>query len=143
MPVIERKRKIGEFAFKKIEEIKDKGFAGEYKSYARSLPSMIINNGLGNALAFELSKSKDKSNNLTAHGYLLRHIREFANGYLDFKGGGSSSDQDVLYSEKEFVRRIMGLDMQSYMFWTEQILLFLDWLRKFADGMIEKNESGD
>lgn len=144
MEIIERKRKIGAFALERVEKIKNEKFAAEYKSYVKALPSMIINNGLGNALAFEFSKALDRNNEnnkpkLTAHGYLLRHIREFAEKFLNF----NKPSKNELEVDKRFIEEIMNKDIHTYMFWTEQILQFLDWLRKFAEGMIEKSESGD
>jgi len=34
----------------------------------------------------------------------------------------------------------MSLDTHTYMFWTEQILLYLNWLRRFVEGLIAKEE---
>ena len=131
--VIEHKREIGKFAFKLVKQVKEKEtekVQSDYKSYVKSLPAMVINNGLGNALAFEFSKGKDGN----AHEKLLEHIMKFANGYLGFSPPNLTS--------KALMEEILRMDIHKYMFCTEQILLFLNWLRRFADGMI-KEVKGD
>ncbi|MCD6276616.1 type III-B CRISPR module-associated protein Cmr5 [candidate division WOR-3 bacterium] len=131
--IIELKRDIGQFAFNHVSGIKTEDYAGKYKSYVKSLPAMIINNGLGNALAFELSKSSgasDASGEKKAHHQILCHIQEFVNEYLD----------NTVNDKEKLIEKIMSLDTHTYMFWTEQILLYLNWLRRFVEGLIAKEE---
>ncbi|OQX52013.1 MAG: type III-B CRISPR module-associated protein Cmr5 [Candidatus Cloacimonas sp. 4484_209] len=126
---VELARDIGKFAFELVNQLPEK-VQSDYRSYVRSLPAMIINNGLGNALAFEFSKGKEGN----AHEILLKHIVLFANRYLGFSSSNLTS--------KALMEELLRMDIHKYMFWTEQILLFLNWLRRFADGMI-KEVKGD
>lgn len=121
-----QERAIAKFAFEKINSVKS-DIAKDYKSYIRSLPSMILNNGLGNALVFEFSKMKNSEGKLTAHGYLLKDINEFAQKFLNFSG-----------DEIRFIEKIMELTNEEYQYWTSQILKFLKWGRKFAEGMLKE-----
>ncbi len=121
-----QERAIAKFAFEKIKSVQNKNnIASDYKSYIRSLPSMILNNGLGNAIVFEFSKAKNDEN--SAHGTLLKDICEFAQKFLNFNG-----------NETAFIERIMELTNEEYQYWTGQILKFLKWGRKFAEGMIKE-----
>ena len=47
-----------EYAYNCVKEVINKGFEKEYKSYVKSLPQMILSNGLGQTLAFIQAKSE-------------------------------------------------------------------------------------
>jgi len=121
-------RRIAQFAFEKVNEV-DERSGNDYKSYAKSLPSMILNNGLGNAIAFEYSK-KSKDKNVGAHDLLLEHILEFSSRFL--KIGINNDDPE------SFFDNLLKVDNQMYQYYTEQILLFLQWVRRFAEGKFVK-----
>ena len=120
-------RRIAQFAFEKVNEV-DERSGNDYKSYAKSLPSMILNNGLGNALAFEYSKG-EKGN---AHEILLGHIIDFSRSH-EFLNINVNEDD-----KKAFLDNILKVDNQMYQYYTEQILLFLQWVRRFAEGKFVK-----
>jgi len=118
-------RKVIDY-YKKLNE--------NYRSYAKKLPQMILSNGLGQSLAFIFSKKKDGN----AYDLLYKHISEYM-----------ESDNTIRISkdkEKDIVEWVISLDSLTYRYATEEILVFLNWLRRFAEGMIEmpqgdKNEN--
>jgi len=114
-----------EFAYKKVLEIKDKKFAGEYRSYVKKLPQMILFNGLGQTLAFIYSK-KEKGN---AYEFIYSHISQ----YLESECTARISKQ----RDKDLVEWVISLDSLEYRYVTEEVIAFLNWLRRFAEGMIE------
>ena len=96
-----------------------KGIGKEYKNHAKSLPMMIRTNGLGATLAF--LKSKDDQ-------HFSRLYQDIA-GYLkDIQAGLKNG---------EFSTKITECDSAEIMFFTKEVLVFLVWLRRFADGLIQ------
>jgi CRISPR-associated protein Cmr5 len=123
-----------EFAFNCAKTASEKSdIADEYKQYAKKLPMMIKTNGLGASLAFYFSKAKNKSGSKTAYGYLLEDIGKWLkrpeNSHL------------ISLSEKaeggELLREIVGMDSPQYKSLTVEVLAYLLWLRRFADGIIK------
>ena len=116
-----------EFAYKKVFEVKDKKFAGEYRSHVKKLAQMILSNGLGQSLAFVFSKKRKDD----AYNALYSHIAE----YLESEIPARESKEE---KGKELVEWVIGLDSLKYRYVTEEVIAFLNWLRRFAEGMIEE-----
>jgi CRISPR-associated protein Cmr5 len=116
------------FAYERAEKAsKNNAISKEYKSYAKQLPMMIKSHGLGASLAFALSKSK--SNEKTAWGTLYKDIHDWL---LSSNNSLLKNIQSADLSEK-----VIELDSQSYRALTIEVLAFLNWLRRFAEGLIE------
>ncbi|MCR4432002.1 MAG: type III-B CRISPR module-associated protein Cmr5 [Tepidanaerobacteraceae bacterium] len=98
-----------------------------YRSYSRKIPTMILTNGLGQTLAFVKAKS-DKE---TAYKLLYVQITEYIR-----------SDQTVrikMPQEKsDLVEWAVSCSTTEYRYITQEMLVFLNWLRRFAEGMIEE-----
>jgi CRISPR-associated protein Cmr5 len=105
----------------------------EYKSYAKKLPMLIKTNGLGASLAFVLSKSKNKEGELTAWGDLYSDIDRWLRQEHKIYLLGESPKNDLSES-------IIELNSPEYRALTVEILAFLNWLRRFAEGLIEGGE---
>jgi CRISPR-associated protein Cmr5 len=111
-----RDQERAEFAYKKIREVKNNN---NYKSLVRGFPTMILQNGLGQALAF--LKAKGEIHHLS----LYNHINEWL-------GDHENNAFDIL---KEIISR----DSFIYRLYTKETLLLLIWLKKFAEAEIEDN----
>jgi CRISPR-associated protein Cmr5 len=122
------------FAYEKVQEIK--GYAEakrkEYKSYAKKLPMMIKTNGLGPALAF--ANSKD------AYKLIFSHISSWIKE-------NPRTAQDPNFKElredknKDLVAFVIKCDSDVYKMVTLEILAFLNWLRRFAEGLGEEQDA--
>jgi CRISPR-associated protein Cmr5 len=115
-------RERAEFAFDCVETVKNQkkpDVANEYKSYVKKLPAMIQTNGLGATLAFMFSKKKT-----------YKIIYDQLDTWL--------KERRKLKKEEELVRWIVEQDSSKYKLITNEVLALLLWLRRFADGMIEK-----
>ena len=112
----ESERKVINFYKKLIES---------YRSYVKKLPQMILFNGLGQTLAFIYSK-KEKGN---AYEFIYSHISQ----YLESECTARISKQ----RDKDLVEWVISLDSLEYRYVTEEVIAFLNWLRRFAEGMIE------
>lgn len=108
----------------------NQGKKKEYKQYAKKMPMMIKSNGLGASVAFAFSKSKDKEGRITAWGLLYNDIDAWLRA--DHKSLlGSISQEDRL------VDVVISLNSSEYRAVTVETLAFLNWLRRFAEGLIE------
>jgi CRISPR-associated protein Cmr5 len=96
------------------EKIKD-----DYKSYVKKIPMMILNNGLGATFAFIYSKKKEGN----AYELIYNQITKW------------------LKADKDLVEWIINQDSQEYRATTNEVLALFNWLKRFADGMIEKKDS--
>lgn len=109
------------FAYEKIEEINrlQENKKKEYKQLVRGLASMILQNGLGQALAF--LKAKGKKSKEDRHNILYDHINLWLKKY--FKKGNNF---DILKAIREETS-------SSYRLYTKETLAFMVWLKKFAE----------
>ena len=125
-----------EFAFKKVEDfVAEKGNntkeANEYKSYVKKIPSMIQTNGLSATLAFMYSKKK-------TYQIIYNQIEEWLK-----KRGYEIKDKNN--KDIELVKWVViRLDSSQYKQITNEVMALFMWLRRFAEGMIEKgNDNGE
>jgi len=95
----------------------------EYKNLAKSLPALIMSNGLMQTLAFLKSKDKDE------HQRLIRDIVQwFANTEVGLLETNQGNYRDAM-------SRLLGGDSAYYMRATEEALAILKWIRYLAQTM--------
>jgi CRISPR-associated protein Cmr5 len=116
-------------AFEAAQAAEEEGgcVAVDYQSYAKDLPMRIKTNGLGSALAF--IKAKD------ARAYDLL--------YQDIGDWLTTNERAYLLDGAEgddLVEQIVSLDSTAYRAVTREVLAYLSWLRRFAEGLIDSNE---
>ena len=100
----------------------------EYKSYVKKAPMMIKNNGLGATLAFILSKSSDGNTWSLVYQQIDEWLKRNENNYLlNNKTGDLASI-------------IIQLESGQYRAVTNEVLALFNWLRRFAEGLIEGDE---
>lgn len=114
MKTLEQKR--AEFAWKKV-----KGESEKYKNLVKSLPAMIMTNGLMQTLAFLEGKKEEH------HKDALLHISEWL------------KEQDIVKSTNfsEVMEHLYKSSSQDYQRATEEALAILLWLRRLADAAIK------
>jgi len=100
----------------------------KYKSHVKKMPMMIKTNGLGSTIAFAFSKKNgsDKTWDL-----LVTHVEN----WLVMKGH--------LVENKSLHLEVVKVDSNDYRALTVEVLAFLNWLRRFAEGLIEKDDDDD
>lgn len=113
------------YAYKCAEEASKLGENSpkEYKSHVKKLPMMIKTNGLGATLAFIKTKS-DKAYE-TLYRHLFAWVKEDPNRVITWK------------ENEDFTKQVISLNSDEYRLVTIEIMSFLNWLRRFADGLIE------
>lgn len=124
MPIKTLQQERAKFAYDCVFKIKQQNngeLKKEYKSLVRKFSSMILQNGLGQALAF--LKAKGESH----HQSLYNHI----NSWLRSKFAPNDGSFDVL------LRIINENASVEYRLYTKETLSFLTWLKKFAEAELE------
>ncbi|MBN1928140.1 MAG: type III-B CRISPR module-associated protein Cmr5 [Chlorobiaceae bacterium] len=108
-----------------------------YKSIVDKLPARILNNGLGVAVAFHFSKSKNKKGEETVYGYVCNQLRQWLFDQGHVQGSATIS---------KFAREVVTLSPADSRAATNEALAFLTWLRRFTDGLSSQsndNSSSD
>lgn len=118
------------FAYNCVENVNNNSnnkIAKEYKSYAKKIPTMIQNNGLGPALAFIYSKGSGKEKDKNAYSILYENISDRL----------KSEEVGLLDANEKLIKSILEMNSVSYREVGIEVLSLFSWLRRFADGMIE------
>lgn len=110
-------------ALEQLDEKKKK----EYRSYTREVPQMILSNGLGQTLAFIKAKS-EKGN---AYALIYKQI-------TDYLKSDTASRIQMPPEKTELIEWVISCDSVTYRYITQEVLAFLNWLKRFAEGMIEE-----
>ena len=119
-----------EFAYKCAEAGKDKK---EYKSYVKKLPMLIKTNGLASALSFYFanSASNGKVDKDKTYGLVYNQIEQWLK-----KDTKQLLKED--FEQDKLAKKLLELDSNTYRAVTVEVMAFLTWLRRFADGLTEK-----
>ena len=119
MGTLEQER--AKFAWEKVQ-----GQSDDYRNLVKSLPAMIMTNGLMQTLAFLEAKGKGKDH----HKNLVKHIVEWMNERKILDQGNDF---------KKVMERLYSCSSQEYQRITEEVLALLKWLRQLADAAIKKS----
>jgi CRISPR-associated protein Cmr5 len=120
-----------EFAYRCAEQATQELEAKQqenYLSYSKKLLPMILNCGLGQSLAFVKAKAKDNK----AYKLLYSQITEY------LKESNTTTRIKMLESKTDVVEWVVSCDTSEYRLITKELLSFLTWLKRFAEGKIEK-----
>ena len=106
-----------------IDANNDDKIKKDYKSYVKKIPMMVLNNGLGATFAFVYSKKK----NGNAYELIDTQIQKW------FK----------IDEKEDLVKWIIEQNSSEYRATTNETLALFNWLKRFADGMIEDKKDGE
>jgi CRISPR-associated protein Cmr5 len=131
----------GKDIYNKKTEIDHEVFEDKnYKSYVKKIPMLIKTNGLGATFAYVKSKkAKDKENKKAGskenckNGYDLIYTQ--TSDWLISKG--------MITKESELIAQLVSEKCSSseYRRLTIETLALFNWLKRFADGLIEGEEN--
>jgi len=108
-----------EFALEHV--LKNKNISA-LKPFSAGAPSMILQNGFGQALAFWASKGNDE------HNALFSIVREWFNIY----------DKDFISADqKEFLEKISKTSQEKYFTMQNETLQLLEWVKRYANAFIK------
>jgi CRISPR-associated protein Cmr5 len=108
-----------------LDGVKDK----DYVSYVKKLPMLIKTNGLAASIVFY-------AGNKDAHKLICTQIlawlqSDYAKVFVDFTNAKSAID---------LAHELTKLESSQYRAVTIEVLAFLNWLKRFTDGLIEKKK---
>ena len=120
-----------QFAWRNVSALPE-SLKGKYKDIVRKFPSLVQNNGLGQALAFLLAKGTDKKgekpDQSKEHGRLYLHLQEWI-----------CEDQRLLPEEKKgpfwLIGGLIAVDSTRYRHVTLEVLGISGWLKRFAEAL--------
>ena len=124
MSALTKEQERASHALEKINELKD---YGNFVSYANSLPASIVMNGLGQAMAFELSSGKKD----IGHKELYRIMQDWLCG----KSGVFTDEPDLMIA-------ITKKPQREYIRAQAEALAYLDWLKKFSRAYLKGDNNG-
>lgn len=115
------------FAYECVKKAKEKlgEKAKEYKSYSKKIPMMILTNGLGQTLAFVKAKSKNGNEYELIYNQMLEYLKSDSNIRI------------TMPNDKDLVEWVISCSSNEYRYITQELLAFLNWLKRFAEGMIK------
>ena len=124
---LEQKRAT--FALAAIEREKAKPNGREdYGRHVKKLPAMILNNGLGQALAFLLADGKEPSKEL------YKDVQEWLQGESD-----ADHPRRIYAGSGELIKLLMGGNRSQYLQAQDETLKLLVWMKQFADAYLPKS----
>ena len=107
----------------------------EYRSYTQKIPMYIKTNGLGATLAFILSK-KDKEAYQKLGQQITEWLKQAPTKIIDLKDVEDDNFESL-------VNIVISLNSPGYRALTIEVLAFLNWLKRFAEGLIDDGEGND
>lgn len=117
-----------EFAYKCAYKNYEIRLGKEYKSYVKKLPMLIKTNGLGASFAFMFSKkNKDEG----------KFWNEIGKNIFDWLSTQKIIDSTKINNFDSLVNHINQYNSTEYRRLTAEVISFLTWLRRFADGLFE------
>jgi CRISPR-associated protein Cmr5 len=119
-----REQQRAKHALAKIKTVAAK-LAREYKSYAESLPTMVVVNGLGQACATLLAQAKGDPDD--AHRLLYDHLEDWL------------CVHNAAYDRKPLIEAIIKGDQDQYVRAQFEALAYLTWLKKFAQAQLSND----
>lgn len=113
------------FAYDCVSKVKDDK---KYKGHIKKIPSYIKTNGLGATMAFIYGKD-------ATYKIIYKHIEDWMK-----KDNKKLID---LMDNKNMLNEIISMGSQQYRAITIEVLAFVNWLKRFADGLIEGEDAGN
>jgi len=128
MKTLEQER--SNYAFECISKIKGKNFEKDASSLIAKLGTLILTNGLGNTLAFLFSKAKN---------HHLKIIVIISNWLYKLEGRKEEINEDNVQQKIKQIMNdfVLDVDVEKYMYYTDETLRLINWLRRFSDAMLE------
>lgn len=114
-------------AYKFAQEGKTK----EYKSLVKKTPVLIKNNGLGSTYAYLFAKSQKDHLSKLLCDQTLAWLKQDPKRLIE------DSLKDTDGKDRPLVEILISLDSATYRAVTNEVLALFNWLRKFAEGMIQ------
>jgi len=120
-----------DFALKKVLE---KRAVEKLANFSSGAPSVILQNGFGQAMAFWYAKASDKKGDTDEHKIITDIIEEWTRKRPMFSKHFREGDSKI------FLEDIMNLEQEDYRQVQIETIKLLEWVKRFANAFIKKKE---
>jgi CRISPR-associated protein Cmr5 len=120
-------QKRAEYALDKVSKIKSE--KKDFKSFSAGAPSMILQNGFGQSLAFWLAKGTDKELEAKLkdkHIELFDMVTEWLKKNDEESLGGCKK-------RKDYLQKISEMEQADYLRNQSESLALLEWVKRYAN----------
>lgn len=124
-------------ALKKIKGLKGLGVEhyGNYVSFVKAFPAVILQNGLGQALATELASSGNNNPTEKGHKYLFHHVSQWLG-----RDDETAPYQNGYNEETGILQRLVAEEQRRYIKARHDAMAYVSWLKKFAVALLIQPE---
>ncbi|RKY17086.1 MAG: type III-B CRISPR module-associated protein Cmr5 [Planctomycetota bacterium] len=113
----------------------------DYRSHVRKFPSMVLTNGLTQAVVFAYSKAgKEKVENLKNPASPPNSADPWALVYRQMEQYLRGSPFALIDANKLLVDQLVEMESPEYRMVEQDVLAFCNWLRRFAEALIEAED---
>ena len=113
----------------------------DYRSHVRKFPSLVLTNGFAQAVAFAYSKAGQKEvENLRDPASPPNDADPWALLYRQIEQYLRSSPFVSIRSDKSLMDHLVEMESPQYRMVEQDVLAFCNWLRRFADALIEAED---
>jgi len=131
--MISKEQKRSDFALKQLKDTFSTGgnltIKKELANFIVGTPTMILQNGFGQTMAFLLSKCKGKTDINDKHYFTFRTIARWSE---------KVSDEKVPSEKSGFFEAVSSLEQADYLRLQEEALKMLQWLKRYARAFQEE-----
>lgn len=113
-------QKRAEFALNEILEARKKVDQEKLKPFSAGAPSMILQNGFGQTLAFWLAKGKPE--HMALFNILTKWLQQ-----TDVKNFGECKEA------KHYIQKLSNMEQREYLNNQNESLALLEWIKRFAN----------
>lgn len=138
-------QKRSNYAFEKIQNIKNKNnkeLEKKVSTIIGKLASLILTNGLGNTLAFLFAKGKPEHLEVI---YILSDwlINHSDLGKKNLKVNKNIDEEIKKNTQLIIETLITKASVEEYIYYTDESIRLINWLRRFSDALLEKGEENE
>ena len=117
--MISKEQKRSEFALKKLQQ--HGKINKDLANFIVGTPTMILQNGFGQTMAFLLSKGNGKDEN-EKHNFVFNTICAWS----------QKENENIPADKYVFFNAVAGLTQEDYLILQEEALKLLQWLKRYA-----------
>ncbi len=128
--MISKEQQRAEFALARIQEAMTSGSGRVPEDFANFIvgtPTMILQNGLGQTMAFLLSKCKGREDVADKHFFTFRAIARWC----------ERENSQIQSRPMDFLQAVTQLHQGQYLTLQEEALKMLQWLKRYAKAFQE------
>lgn len=108
---------------------------GNYVSFVKALPAVILQNGLGQALATELASSGTDNATKKGHKFLFAHVNQWLGRDNETAPFPAACD-----AQTGILQALMSGEQKQYLLAQHEALAYVSWLKKFAVALLIQPE---